>query len=76
MDSRAIGSETTPGGAAPYASPHVPADVIAIDGKTVRRSFQKIGAKDTIHMGVIHQHRHFGDPQRVGRRSGDKYRIE
>lgn len=28
----------------------VPADVIAIDGKTVRRSFQKKGAKDAIHM--------------------------
>jgi predicted transposase YbfD/YdcC len=27
-----------------------PADVIAIDGKTVRRSFQKKGAKDAIHM--------------------------
>ena len=28
----------------------VPAEVIAIDGKTVRRSFQKKGAKDAIHM--------------------------
>lgn len=28
----------------------IPADVIAIDGKTVRRSFQKKGAKDAIHM--------------------------
>lgn len=28
----------------------VPADVIAIDGKTVRRSFRKKGAKDAIHM--------------------------
>jgi predicted transposase YbfD/YdcC len=27
-----------------------PADVIAIDGKTVRRSFRKKGAKDAIHM--------------------------
>ena len=28
----------------------VPADVIAIDGKTLRRSYQKIGAKAAIHM--------------------------
>ena len=29
-----------------------PAEVIAIDGKTLRRSYQKKGAKDPIHMGV------------------------
>jgi hypothetical protein len=28
---------------------HMPAEVIAIDGKTLRRSYQKMGSKDPIH---------------------------
>jgi hypothetical protein len=54
----------------------LPAEVIAIDGKTLRRSYQKKGAKAAIHMVSAFAARQHGARTGQSSRQVDSFRLK